>query len=308
MSRFTIAQLEAFHWTATLGSVERAANKLNLSQPTISLRLKALEDALGMPLFDRSRRIIRLTAGGHELMPEVQRVLLGIERIAQRAGPPEIGGPIRIGFAEGFAVVCLSPILERLHRLYPRLQPELVVATSAAVEGDLHKHSLDVAFLVNPTAAADFTLVPLGYQAASWIASPRWGLPETVTPADLASCPIIANPPGSINYSQTVGWFGAAGLVPARLDICNSVAVLAHVVSTGAAIGIYPSKMAEADIAAGRVRLLRTEPAVHDMPICAKYAQGTRSPAVDAVLTTVREVLGGMDYLRPAAGMAAPEP
>ena len=56
MSRITIAQLEAFYWTATLGSVDSAARRLNLSQPTISLRLKALERVSGRKLFDRVGR------------------------------------------------------------------------------------------------------------------------------------------------------------------------------------------------------------------------------------------------------------
>ncbi|UOM32608.1 LysR family transcriptional regulator [Acuticoccus sp. I52.16.1] len=299
MSRITIAQLEAFHWTATLGTVERAAKRLNLAQPTVSLRLKGLEEAIGKPLFDRSGRSVRLTPVGRELMPEAHGVLLSIERIAQHGEVGDVAGPIRIGVAEGFAMVCLSQILERLQTNYPRLQPELIVATSMTLETELHKTNLDLGILVSPTAAPGFTLVPFGAQATGWIAGSGWDLPQIVRPADLADRPVIANPPNTASYRQTIAWFGAAELTPSRLVICSSVAMQAHIIDTGAAAGIYPVKMAESAAEAGRVRILATDPPIQDVPVCAKYAEGQPNPAVGAVLESVREVLRTMNYMRP---------
>ena len=299
MSRITIAQLEAFHWTAALGSVERAAKQLNLAQPTISLRLKGLEEAIGKPLFDRSGRGVRLTPVARELMPEAQGVLLGIERMARHGEGGGVAGPVRIGVAEGFAMVCLSQILERLTGHYPRLQPDLVVATSMTLETELHKTNLDLAVLVSPAAAPGFTILPFGVQEVGWVAAAGWDLPQVVRPADLAARPVIVNPPNTASYRQTIGWFGAAGARPERLVTCSSVALQAHIIETGAAAGIYPVKMAEAAIAAGRVRVLRTDPALQDVTIAAKYAEGPPNPAIGAVLESVREVLAGMDYVRP---------
>ncbi|MER8826568.1 LysR family transcriptional regulator [Mesorhizobium sp. M0817] len=297
MNRITVAQIEAFYWTATLGSVDGAARHLSLSQPTISLRLKALEHETSVPLFQRVGRGVRPTPDGYDLLPEAKRILEGIERLAGRGGPVPVRGTIRVGFAEGFALVCLSRALELLHQLYPDLNPELMVATTSAVEPELHAHRLDLAFLVNPTDNSDFTLVPLGAQETCWIASARWSLPALVSPHDLANLPIISNPQGSINYRQVREWFASAGVTPARVDICNSVAMLAHVVTAGVAIGIYPSKMAEEDVRAGVVRLLRTSPPVADTPIYAKFAKRSGSPNIRAFIATVRQVLSSMDYL-----------
>ena len=297
MNRITVAQIEAFYWTATLGSVDGAARRLSLSQPTISLRLKALERETGVPLFQRVGRGLRPTPDGYEFLPEARSILDGMERLAGRGGPVRVRGTIRVGFAEGFALICLSKTLDLLHQLYPDLKPELVVATTFAVEPELHAHRLDLAFLVEPTEISDFTLVPLGAQETCWIASTKWSLPALVSPHDLANLPIITNPEGSINYRQIREWFASAGITPARLDICNSVAMLAHVVVAGVAIGIYPSKMAEEDVRAGAVRLLRTSPPVADTPIYAKFAKRNGSPNVRAFIATVRQVLANMDYL-----------
>ena len=297
MNRITVAQIEAFYWTATLGSVDGAARRLSLSQPTISLRLKALERETGVPLFQRVGRGLRPTPDGYEFLPEARSILDGMERLAGRGGPVRVRGTIRVGFAEGFALICLSKTLDLLHQLYPDLKPELVVATTFAVEPELHAHRLDLAFLVEPTEISDFTLVPLGAQETCWIASTKWSLPALVSPHDLANLPIITNPEGSINYRQIREWFASAGITPARLDICNSVAMLAHVVVAGVAIGIYPSKMAEEDVRTGAVRLLRTSPPVADTPIYAKFAKRNGSPNVRAFIATVRQVLANMDYL-----------
>jgi len=298
MSRITLAQIDAFYWTATLSSVELAARRLSLSQPTVSLRLKTLETEIGKKLFERAGRGIRLTISGHSMLDDARQMLAVAERMSGATGEEKVGGAIRVGFAEGFAAICLSPILERLHALYPDLSPELMVSTTAYVEPDLYAHRLDLAFLVNPTEDAGFSLVPLGAQESAWIASTRWDLPSVVSPHELTPYPIIANQVGSINYRQVKGWFASAGLTPARLDICNSVAMLAHLVNTGVAVGIYPTKMAEREIREGQVRLLTTSPPIADTPIFAKYPTKAENANIRAFINTVRQVLSEMDYLK----------
>ena len=297
MSRITVAQLEAFYWTATMRSVDQAAKRLHLSQPTISLRLKSLETVLGTNLFDRIGRGIRLSPDGLALLEDAREVLDGVERIASQKNDNRVGGRIRVGFSEGFAIICLPLILAKLHRLYPDLNPELMVSTTPFIEPDLHARELDLAFLVHPTEHGDFRLVPLGAQPTSWVASTRWDLPSVVTPHDLMAHPIISNPIGSINYRQVRGWFASAGLSPKRLDICNSVAMLAHLVNTGVAIGVYPSKMAERELESGTVRLLNTIPPIPDTPVFAKFPFSAESPNTRACVNTVREVLAELNYL-----------
>jgi DNA-binding transcriptional LysR family regulator len=178
--------------------------------------------------------------------------LESIERIPGRFGAADVRGTIRVGFAEGFAVICLSPILKAVHALYPDLHPEVAVSTTSSIEPDLHAHRLDLGFLVESVDHDGFTLVPLGAQETAWIAASSWDPPAVVTPHDIVGHPIISNPVGSIDYRQVVGWFGSAGLAPARVDICNSVAMLAHPVTNGVAIGVYPNKMADNDVLQAR--------------------------------------------------------
>ncbi|MGQ9371316.1 LysR family transcriptional regulator [Azospirillum sp. ST 5-10] len=297
MSRITIAQLEAFFWTARLRSVERAAQHLHLAQPTVSLRLKALEEAVHVPLFERAGRGLRLSLDGQALLPQAGSVLDSVGQMSRRSDQEKISGYIRIGFAEGFALICLPKVLERLQERHPDLQLECAFATSAAIEPDVREHRLDLAFLVNPIGPEGFTMLPLGTQETSWLAGNRWQLPETVRPGDLAHVPVLSNQPSSIGYRQVQAWFASAGIVPARLDICSSVTMLAHLVAAGTGVAILPTKLADTDALKGRVTILKSLPALESVPIFAIYHTSGQSPAIKAVIAVVREVLAGMDYL-----------
>lgn len=298
MDRITIAQLEAFFWTATLGSVDQAAQHLNLSQPSVSLRIKALDEAVGAPVFERMGRGLKLSLNGQALLPRARRVL---DTVRDMYAPPSdvgVSGSVRIGVAEGFALVCLPQVLQHLHERFADLRPEFMVGTSAMVEPELQHHRLDLAFLVNPEATPGFTLVPLGAQETGWIAATGLDLPEVVRPRDLVHMPIASNQANSIGHRQVRSWFASAGLTPTRVDTCSSVAMLAHLVATGTALSILPSKLAETRLLAGKVRLLRSSPAIDNVPIFAVFHSERRTHAVMPVIETVREVLSGMDYLR----------
>src|SRR5438034_8799015 len=105
--RITFAQLEAFYWVAQLGSVHQAAQRLNIAQPTVSLRLRDLEAAFGAALFARAGRHLRPTDDGKALVARAAAILDEMARIREQRGHGEISGHVRVGVAEGFAMVCL---------------------------------------------------------------------------------------------------------------------------------------------------------------------------------------------------------
>ena len=71
MGRITIAQLEAFYWVAELGAVHKAAGRLNVTQPTVSLRLRQLEAELVAPVLEPHGRGVRVTLAGQAFLAKV---------------------------------------------------------------------------------------------------------------------------------------------------------------------------------------------------------------------------------------------
>lgn len=295
--RLTLAQLEAFYWAVELGSVQAAARQLNLAQPTVSLRLRDLEDALGMQVFERAGRGVRPTASGLSLLARAKTVLREIDRIREPPGQAPVSGVARVGFAEGIAVVCLPPLVRALRRDYPALRPEFSVATSAALEPELIKHNLDFAVLVNPAGHTGIRLIPLGLQPTSFMAAPTWGLSGRIRPADLRHIPIVSNPPPSAMFRQTQDWFATSGIEPARIDMCSSVTLSAHLIASGVAVGVLPHKMVERQLAEGSLVILETDPPVIEGRVYAAYREGGESKAIDAILDSLRGVLSSMDFL-----------
>jgi DNA-binding transcriptional LysR family regulator len=295
--RITLAQLEAFFWVATLGSVQSAARQLRLAQPTVSLRLRDLEAVLGAELFERAGRGLRPTASGLGLIPRARAVLGEIERIREQSGDIDVSGTVRVGLAEGFAMVCLAPLVSALRRDWPALRPEFVVTTSASLERELIERQLDMAVLVNPLGHGSIRQIPLGIQPTSWMAAPSWGLGPKVRPADLRQVPIVTNPAPSAMFRQINGWFASAGIEPSRLDLCSSVTVCAHLVASGVVVGVLPHKMAERQLDEGLLSIVAADPPIEPGRVFVAYHEGGESKAIDAMIQSLRGVLAGMDYL-----------
>lgn len=296
MNRVTLQQIEAFYWTATLGSVQKAADRLALSQPAVSLRLKEFEANLGSPLFERAGRRLNPTQRTRELLRGARSVLDAVEGLGA-AATARIAGSVKVGFAEGFALACLPQIVDRLHRTYPDLHPELTVATSSSVEPALHDSRLDLAFLVEPTEFEGFTYVYLGLQPTSWVASASFDAAVPVTPDTLAKARIISNQPGTIGYRQVVRWFASEGLTPAHIDICSSVAIQARLVEAGTGVGILPTRMVAGEIAAGKMRVLDSFPPVQPVAIFLVYRSDSLSAAAKALIECVNDTVAEMRYL-----------
>ena len=90
MSRITIPQIEAFYWVVELGSLHRAAARLNITQPTVSLRLRQLQAELTVPLLEPYGRGVRATQAGHAFAAKARLVLDAYPRMEAELKPQAI--------------------------------------------------------------------------------------------------------------------------------------------------------------------------------------------------------------------------
>lgn len=299
--RVTLAQLESFLWVARLGTTQAAAQQLRLAQPTISLRLRDLELALGVKLFDRLGRGLRLTDEGNTLVERAAAILAEMSKIAELGGASDpLQGVVRVGVTETFALVCLPSLMQALQREHPLLRLEIVVATSAHLEDQLLGREVDLAFMVNPTSDPRLRLMPLGVQETTWLASPKFRLSSPIRPPDMHHLPIISNPLSSPMHSQIVEWFRSTGMEPPRLSFCNSLTVIAHLVEQGVFVGFLPRKLVETQIENGAVQALASNPPPVSARIYAGYRLAEGSPAIGAILLTSRSVVDQIDFLEPS--------
>jgi DNA-binding transcriptional LysR family regulator len=116
-------QVECFLAVARLGNVSRAAEEMYLTQPTLTARLKGLEEEVGDQLFVRTSRGMRLTEAGREFLPYAERMVGGFEearrRLAELRGAA--GGRLVLGASPGVGTYALPGLLERFSAAYPNV-------------------------------------------------------------------------------------------------------------------------------------------------------------------------------------------
>lgn len=260
MSRISIPQLEAFYWTAEHGSVRKAAERLHIAQPTLSLRLRQLEEAVPSPLLERAGRGIRLTADGHRFLRHAKVVLTAHRELQASVAVAEMSGSVRIGLAEGFAVACLPEIIAEIRATYPLLAPEWTISTSSGLEQSLAEGRLDLAILVDPIGQRDVRLLFLGEQSNHWAVPAGARLSDTASARHLAKQTIITTPPPTSMYRQTMAWFADARTQPASLCFCSSLNASLQLVAAGIGIGMFPTRMIQAFPGNTKLTAIQSDP------------------------------------------------
>jgi DNA-binding transcriptional LysR family regulator len=135
-----LRHLSVFHGVAKAGSVNAAARLLHTSQPAVSRELRTLEERLGVPLFDRLPRGMRLTEAGQVLLGYAERIF-GLEEAAERAMRELAdleGGQLAIGASNTLGTYLLPAFVAAFHIRYPKVSLSLEVGnTQVIVKGVL---------------------------------------------------------------------------------------------------------------------------------------------------------------------------
>jgi len=120
-------RLRIFYWVAKLGSISKAAQKLNTSQPAVSHQILMLEDSLGLELFVRLPQGVRLTPKGEILNRVIQDTYQNIDAVLTlvKEEEKEIEGPLRICTSHGFASIYLTQHIVRFLNFYPKIRISL---------------------------------------------------------------------------------------------------------------------------------------------------------------------------------------
>lgn len=143
--------LATFEAVARLGGMGRAARELNTVQSNVTQRVRRLEEALGVALFERSRAGARLTQAGERLVPYAARVATLLDeagRAARDDGAPR--GSLTIGSLETTAALRLSPLLASYARAYPGVDIVLRTGTTADLIERVLGRELEGAFVCGP--------------------------------------------------------------------------------------------------------------------------------------------------------------
>ncbi len=142
--KFDWNRARAFLVTAEEGSLSAAARALGMAQPTLGRQVDALEEELGVVLFERAGRGFVLTPSGVELLEHVRAMGMAANRMSLAASGQSqaIEGTIRIAASEVHAALLLPPILARLRLAEPGIHIEIMASSATS---DLRRREADIA-------------------------------------------------------------------------------------------------------------------------------------------------------------------
>ncbi|MEH7403610.1 LysR family transcriptional regulator [Gottfriedia acidiceleris] len=151
---FFIAICEELHFT-------RAAEKLGISQPALSRQIIALEDKLGVRLFDRLGKKIAITEAGKILQEESEKIFTNIKYIYEQIGELQKvkRGNLIIGAMSEELSQLASVIFLELHRMYPYLQMKIIMSDN--IEDRVIQNEIDIALTHMPLENEQLTNIPL---------------------------------------------------------------------------------------------------------------------------------------------------
>ncbi|QJD82067.1 LysR family transcriptional regulator [Cohnella herbarum] len=158
-----IRAINTFHHVVRSGSFLRAAEQLNYSQSSVTMQIQKLESTLGLPLFDRSRRTVRLTDAGNLFYEKSLKILQDIEALQTSLIAVHSGesGSVRIGVVEPTASFRLPMIVKSFLANYPNIRISIEIAPTTVLCERIRKGDLDFAIGTPPLPGTDIHFEPI---------------------------------------------------------------------------------------------------------------------------------------------------
>lgn len=263
--RVELRQLDYFVAVAEELHFGRAAARLSIGQPAVSQQIARLERELGVPLFDRSKRTVRLTAAGSRFLPEARAVLAATERaraVVARHRHEDTSRTLRLGTSEGLGDR-LSRVLRELSTMQPPISTELVGAPTRARLERVAAGQLDAAFVRGVSAGTGVELIEVWTdRLLAVLPAESAGECDVAELADLARLPLrivphSKNPP---LVDLVMNACAEAGARPTTIEHLGSLDDLIATVASGTASWTVIYESQAQTLRRPLVRFVATEP------------------------------------------------
>ena len=238
-----LANLESFIQVARQGNVSRAAEALFVTQPAITARLKSLERDLGVELFVRSHRGMKLTDAGRAFLPYAERTLATIDegRAAMTNLREGTTGSLVVGAAPAVSTYVLPEILHRFRATHPNVRLGVRTGHTEEVLEMVLRGEVNLG-VGRPVRHADVELIPLFDDEMLLVVSARhpFAARGKVSMAELAGERLVLFDRTSSYHELTSSLFRQAGVVPTSTLELDNVEAAKKMVQQGLGVALLP--------------------------------------------------------------------
>ena len=286
-----IYQLKTFVAVAREGSITRASERVHLSQPAVSAHIKAIEDALGLSLFERTARGMSLTREGERLLAKAEQTLAAHHELMDEATriKGRLTGKLRLGAGSNSNHEAVGRLLTGLSERCPEVEVVLKHGTSVEILTGIRNGALDAGFY-NEAGEPDpeiFTLEVSRF--ATYLAAPP-GLVAASEPLDWRALADSAwiYPAASACCGRTAeNLFKENRIRPKRTISVDREDVTRTLIAGGIGVGLLHAGTAKAAQARGEVELLFEAP-TQTRVLFAHLASRAQDPLLAAATSTLR--------------------
>ncbi len=283
-----IAQLRTLLHVAELGSLSKAADRLNIAQPALSRQVRLLEEELGVRLFDRHGRGMAVTQAGQDVLRHAQRIMVEMEEIRATVSDQDapLRGHVAIGMPPTVADILSVPLVSAFQARHPKATLRIVSAYSGYILDWLHRGQIDVAILFESRSSRSLRSVHFLEEELHLIGPPKSGL-QCQTPIDFQDLPDfrLLLPSTGHGLRNVVDDCATSMHVVLQTGVeADSYSTLKSLVSSGHGYTILPLAPLHEEISAGKLsyaplknptpkrRLMMSYPADKPTPRLAKFA------------------------------------
>ena len=251
--------IEAFIWVAKLHSFRAAAEKLNVSQATISSRISSIEIEFDCRLFDREHNDVVLTNKGSLLLEKAERLLTSEQDLLDSLKyHTDIVRNIRIGVIESIVHTWLSDFLTQLKCLYPNIEFELTAEPTIHLHSLFAKGALDIIIQTDKVLDSSVVNTKLDPLDIVWVChgnSPL--LHNTASLYEISKFEIITFTRGSHPHLAVSTMFAKQSLKPKQIHCVSSLSVIKDLVQKGFGVATLPIAAITEELKKGQLILLK---------------------------------------------------
>lgn len=243
-----IYQLKTFIAVATEGNLTRAAERVFTSPPAASAQLKALEDELGVRLFDRTTRGMALTAAGQRLLAEAQRTIEAAQamRLTAEQIRGKARGVVRMGAVSDPVSLRLGEVFVRLAERYPEVALQLQQGVSLRTVQAVRRGDLDCAYVLNEHERLDGLEVRRLEPVDIVVVLPPHRVAAVTTSIEaIAQEPWVSTPPDCGLRLQLETFFRRAGRELPKGPMADTEGAVRSMVASGLGAGLMRRDQAD---------------------------------------------------------------
>ncbi len=309
-----VRQLQIFRILDEELNFTRTAEKVHTVQSNVTAQIRALEDELGVPLFDRLGRRVTLTDAGRRFQPFAEKALEAMEQgqRAIRAGS-EPSGPLRIGSPESIVTYRLPPVLRIFRQRFPHVEISFRPELTETLVSELENGKIDLALCMCDSVTFP-SLVSIQVQQERVMLYGHSSHPLTrksaVRPSDLEGQNLLLTEPGCSYRNKLDRILTLQNVRPGNITDFSSIEAMKQCIAAGMGIGLLPEIVVAGELRRGRLKALRWTGPSFDMATQILWHKDKWiSPAMAAFRDLVKQTLDSQPQpltkppARPAAAL-----